>query len=718
MTDARHRRELGRVHRALRLLSDSNRMLTRIADEAAWLHAVCVNSVERGGYRMVWVGFAEQDEHKTVRAVAQAGLEAGYLESAAITWADEPRGRGPVGTAIRTGRPCITHNIPSDPAFAPWREAAMNRGYQSLIALPLISDGRTLGALAVYAGEADAFDSEEVAVLTELADDLVFGLNVLRTRRERERVAAALEKSQAQLAEAARQVVTLTEHSPDPIARLDRDGQYLYVNTVFERLVGISRSELLGKRIGEATAAHMSSSVQPQILTLRRTIEQVVNTGIPVETELSAVLPTGARAFDIRVIPERDDGERVASVLLIGRDITERRRVEERMRQLEEQSRHTQRLEAIGRLAGGVAHDFNNNLTAISGFVNLVLMGLDEHDHHRDNLREVQKAVERASALTRQLLAFSRRQVLQPKNIDLNALLADLEPMLRRTIGEHIQLHLSLTSEGARLWADGSQLQQVIVNLAVNARDAMPGGGELRFATAFVEVDDSWKREAQPIASSIPPGRYVRLTARDTGEGMSVETQARIFEPFFSTKPAGKGTGLGLATIYGIVKQSGGYIWVTSEVGVGTSFEIYLPAASGAIEPIEPVEPTAAIEGGNETILLAEDDDAIRNFACQTLTTFGYRVLEARDGEEALALAHDSPGVIHLLVTDVVMPGLTGPVLAERLKTERPATRVLFTSGYADSPAAQKLELRRSFLPKPFLPSELLKRVREVLDTA
>jgi two-component system cell cycle sensor histidine kinase/response regulator CckA len=708
------------VHRALRLLSDSNRMLTRIADEDAWLHAVCLNSVERGGYRMAWVGFAEQSEHKTVRAVAQAGLEEGYLESAAITWADEPRGRGPVGTAIRTALPCITRNIPNDPAFDPWREAALDRGYQSLIALPLIGDeGRAFGALAVYAGEADAFDTAEVDILTELAGDLVFGLNVLRTRRERERVAAALEKSQTQLEEAARQVLTLTEHSPDPIARLDRDGRYVYVNAVCERLIGIPRSEFLGKRIGDATAAHMSSPVAPEMLTLRQTIKQALRTGVPVETELSAVLPAGARTFDIRLIPERDDTGRIASVLMIGRDITERRRVDERMRQLEEQSRHTQRLEAIGRLAGGVAHDFNNNLTAISGFANLVLMDLEEDDRHRDNLREVQKAVERASALTRQLLAFSRRQVLQPKNVDLNALLGDLEPMLRRTIGEHIQLHLSLTPDLEGLWADASQLQQVIVNLAVNARDAMPGGGELRFTTALVEVDEAWERRHPAIANSIPPGRYVRLTASDTGEGMSVETQARIFEPFFSTKPAGKGTGLGLAMIYGTIKQSGGYIRVTSEIDVGSSFEIYLPAVTGAIEPVEAVEPATALERGSETILLAEDDDAVRQFAYQTLTAFGYRVLEARDGEEALALARESPDAIHLLVTDIVMPGLTGPALAERLKTERPATRVLFTSGYADSAAAlQNIELRRSFLPKPFLPAELLKRVREVLDTA
>jgi two-component system, cell cycle sensor histidine kinase and response regulator CckA len=720
MDDACRRHELGRVHRALRLLSDSNRMLTRVADEEAWLHAVCLNSVERGGYRMAWVAFAQQDEQKTVRAAARAGLDDGYIESAAITWADEPRGRGPVGTAIRTGRPSITRNVPSDPAFAPWRTAALDRGYQSLIALPLVEDGRTFGALAVYAGELDAFDPEEVEILSELADDLVFGLGVLRTRRERESVAAALAESQARLEESARQVLTLTDHSPDPIVRLARGGQYLYVNAVFERLAGISRSELVGRRIGEATAARMSKSVQPEILKLREMIDQVLDTGVPLEMELSAVLAPGNRTFDIRLIPERDDAGQVASVLLIGRDITERRRAEERMRQLEEQTRHTQRLEAIGRLAGGVAHDFNNNLTAISGFANLALMGLDdEDDRRRDNLREVQKAVERASALTRQLLAFSRRQVLQPKNVDLNALLADLEPMLRRTIGEHIQLHLSLTPALEALWADASQLQQVIVNLAVNARDAMPGGGELRFTTALEEVNDAWQRQRPAVASAIPLGRYVRLTASDSGEGMSAETRARIFEPFFSTKPAGKGTGLGLAMIYGIIKQSGGYIWVTSEVGVGTSFDIYLPAMTGKSEPVAAVEPVAALERGSETVLLAEDDDAVRQFASQTLTRFGYHVLEARNGEEALAIAREYAGAIQLLVTDIVMPGLTGPALAERLKIERPATRVLFTSGYADSAAAlQNAELRRSFLPKPFLPAELLKRVREVLDAA
>jgi CheY-like chemotaxis protein len=291
--------------------------------------------------------------------------------------------------------------------------------------------------------------------------------------------------------------------------------------------------------------------------------------------------------------------------------------------------------------------------------------------------------------------------------------------MLRRTIGEHIELHLSLAPDLQPLWADGSQLQQVIVNLAVNARDAMSGGGELRFTTTLVVVDEAWQRQHPAMMPPIPLGRYVRLTVSDTGEGMSAETQSRIFEPFFSTKKVGKGTGLGLATTYGIVKQSGGFIWVDSDINVGTSFEIYLPAVSGAVEPVERPEREAAIEGGSETVLLAEDDDAVRQFACQTLTTFGYRVLEARDGEEALALARQSAGVIHLLVTDIIMPRLTGPALAERLKNERPDTRVLFMSGYADSATTlQDTELRRSFLPKPFLPADLLKRVREALDAA
>jgi CheY-like chemotaxis protein len=372
-------------------------------------------------------------------------------------------------------------------------------------------------------------------------------------------------------------------------------------------------------------------------------------------------------------------------------------------------------MEAVGRLAGGVAHDFNNLLTAISGFTELVLDTLEETDARRADLFEVRKGAMRAASLTRQLLGFSRRQILQPKVLDVNALVSEIEQLLHRTIGEDIDLVLTFDPALEPVRADPNQLEQVVLNLAVNARDAMPTGGTLRFATEMVDVD----RVAAPRRLPMSPGRYVRLTITDTGAGMSPEIQQHIFEPFFTTKERNKGTGLGLATVYGIVKQSGGFVWVTSQVGLGTSFEIYLPPVHEAVEALVRVEQRATVTGGTETVLLAEDDGAVRRLMGIALCGYGYTVLEARDGEEALRMARsDRHRDIHLLITDVVMPGVSGRALASQFATERPEMRVLYTSGYAETVTMRAgLDRGVPLLAKPFLPGDLLQRVRETLDS-
>ena len=415
---------------------------------------------------------------------------------------------------------------------------------------------------------------------------------------------------------------------------------------------------------------------------------------------------------ELRIIHSRgrvvvDESNQVVRMVGTAQDITERKGLETRLRA-------AQQMEAVGRLAGGVAHDFNNLITAISGFTEMVLDTLDETDSRRADLLEVQKAAARAASLTAQLLAFGRRQFLQPKVLDLNALVGDVEKLLRRTIGEDIELFLTFDPALEPVRADPGQLEQVVVNIAVNARDAMPTGGQLRFVTDMVELDEAAARARAPMT----PGRYVRLTITDTGSGMAPEIQQHIFEPFFTTKSLNKGSGLGLATVYGIVQQSGGYVSVSSQPGAGTSFEVCLPAVKDAVEAPAPAGKTASLTGGTETVLLAEDDDAVRRLACLALRQHGYIVLEAHDGEEALRIARSDPRRhIHLLITDVVMPGLSGGDLALQLANDRPDMRVLYTSGYAED-ITMRSGLKRGvpLLAKPFIAGDIVRRVRETLD--
>jgi len=413
-------------------------------------------------------------------------------------------------------------------------------------------------------------------------------------------------------------------------------------------------------------------------------------------------------SYACHVEPLRDSDGQVSGAICMSLDITDRK-------QLEEQLRQAQKMEAVGRLAGGIAHDFNNLLMVIQGYGDLLVERLPTGDPLRRNAEQIQMASQRASSLTRQLLAFSRKQMLAPKILNIQTVVADMEKILRRLIGEDVQLETSSAPDLGLVKADRSQIEQVILNLAVNARDAMPQGGRLTIETANVELDASYSHPPAVLS----PGKYVMLAVTDNGCGMDAETQAHVFEPFFTTKEKGKGTGLGLATVYGVVKQSGGYVWVYSEPGRGTSFKIYLPRIVETAVPAgrEGKSDMQVPQRGSETILLVEDEKGVRELAREYLTSSGYTVIEAEDGHTALELAAMHVGPIHLLLTDVVMPGISGRELAERVGQIRPGIKIIYMSGYTDQAVVHHgiLENDAILLQKPFTLMTLAGKLREML---
>ncbi len=493
----------------------------------------------------------------------------------------------------------------------------------------------------------------------------------------------------------------LVEKAGLAIFVLDTQGRIVYFNRRLCELSGFDPEELHGFAFMDGVHPDDRKGV---LGFFRRWFSR--DPSAPVQYECRLLRKNGEiRYVEVNVTPVVEKGQVTGSRVYL-RDNTERR-------QMEEQLLLSRKMEAIGRLAGGVAHDFNNMLMVILGSCDLVLCGMDGSSPMYEKVEVIREAAERASSLTRQLLAFSRRQILEPKVVDLNDIVINTEKMLRRLIGEDIELNVVLDPGLGRVKADPSQMEQVIVNLALNARDAMPQGGCLTIEITNAELDDEYARGHV----SVVPGAYVMLAVSDTGPGMDEETKAKVFEPFFTTKE--KGTGLGLATVYGIVKQSGGNIWCYSEPGKGTTFKIYLPqveeeVAESSVEPGE----LAVLEGGAETLLVTEDDDAVREIAVSILRSAGYKVLEAANGDEALEVYKRYGGPVDLLITDVVMPGMSGRKLAERLGAMCPGIKVLYMSGYTDNIIAHHgvLDEGMKFIQKPFSRSDLLKRVRRVLS--
>ena len=491
----------------------------------------------------------------------------------------------------------------------------------------------------------------------------------------------------------------MVTHAPIGIY-IVQQGKFAMINPGFEAITGYTAQELLGQDCLSPVSPGYRAFVREQA------IQRLKGEGLP-PYEYQFINKSGETGWVMETVtPTQYKGQR--AVLGYFMDITP-------LKKLEAQFLQAQKMEAVGRLAGGIAHDFNNILGVIIGYAEIMWMGLKENDPLCGYLGEIKRAAVRAASLTRQLLAFSRKQIQQLEVINLNEVITDLETMLHRLIGEDLELVMELDSALLSVKADKGQIEQIILNLAVNAKDAMPQGGKLTIETCDVYLDETYCRD-HPYVS---PGPFVMLAVSDNGMGMDEETRAHIFEPFYTTKETGKGTGLGLSTVFGIVKQSGGSIEVYSEPGFGTTFKVYLPSAEKPAERPQ-AEIHASPLSGHETILVVEDDDGLRPLIIDVLKMYGYEVLEARDGDEALRICKDHEGPIHLMVTDVVMPRMSGRQLAEQVAPLYPQMQVLFMSGYTDNAIVHHgiLHEDTAYIQKPFAPDDLAKKVREVLATS
>lgn len=492
------------------------------------------------------------------------------------------------------------------------------------------------------------------------------------------------------------------ENSLLSIVVIDKEGRFSYVNPKASQDLGYSPEELIGQSFLVVLPPDEAERLQAMFAHTLHEKNPVM------DVEVRALRKDGSiRNVVFGWVPLLSENE-VVGLIACGMDITEKKC-------LEQELLAAQKLESLGRLAGGIAHDFNNILTAIFGYMELASEELPPDHPIQARLRDTERAAESAATLTQHLLAFARRKIIQPRLICLHELVQNLQPMLQRLIGENIELHVEV-KQVHPVKVDPGQMEQILVNLAVNSRDAMPQGGTLTIAVEDAVIDETYAQRHE----GVHPGNYVMLTVSDTGVGMDESIQQHIFEPFFTTKQQGRGTGLGLATCYGIVKQAGGHIWLYSEPGHGTTFKIFLPHAEGVPEELQPHEPTLPpIPKGTETILLAEDEPIVREVAASALRAQGYTVLEAGTGEEAIRLAEHHPTPIHLLITDAIMPGMSGRDLAEHLLQTGKVEKVLYVSGYTENAIVHQgvLEPGIFFLPKPFTPGSLLRKVREVLDT-
>jgi len=597
-------------------------------------------------------------------------------------------GHGLTEYLLRTGEPLlatpeVVQQLEHEGHISPLRKGSRSLDWMGV---PLKVGTHTFGAIVVQTYSRNIrYGARDKEILTFVARQIASAVEIKRNEQ-------ALRRSEARYR-------SLVQSSVYGIYRASLEGRFLDINSALINMLGYSSAE-------EVLLLDPEKDVFANPGEHKRLIEEFLRSGRMDGVEAKWKRKDGGQItvrISGRAVSSADEPADVLEA--IAEDVTERR-------VLEDQFRQSQKMEAVGRLAGGVAHDFNNLLMVISGYTEVILSNLTPDSSLFEKGQAIQQAADRATTLTRQLLAFSRKQLLELKVVDVNAVVQDMERLLRPLIGENVELVAELAPDSVHTRADAGQLEQVLMNLVVNAKDAMLNGGKLTIRTQSIVVDDN-HRWGQTF---IRPGHYVILSVSDTGMGMDKETQSRIFEPFFTTKEKGKGTGLGLSTVYGIVKQSGGYVMVQSEKGMGTTFNIYLPRVEAAADS-HAAAPARAAQGGSETVLLVEDEESVRQLVRETLTSKGYRVIEADNGEAALIAASKHTDTIDLIITDVVMPGMNGRELANQLLKDRPETKVLYLSGYTEDTVISEgsIESGTAFLQKPFTLLNLSRKVREVL---
>ncbi len=685
-----------RLNRALAMLSECRNVLFYTDDEIRLAENICRIIVEKGGYVLAWVGYVEDGFDKTVRPVCSWGYDENYTDILNISLDEKSiYGQGLSGPAIRSGKPCVTRNILTDPRLAPWRDEALRRGYASAVSLPLGREERTFGVLGIYSADADAFDAAEVELLMGLAGDMAYGITAIRTRLERKR-------SREFLVESEKRYRTLFNSASDAIFVSHVDGRLIDVNRKACEYLGYSREELIGMNITRfCKAAHCR---QHYLETLSE------NQNVVVETEYvckdGSFLPVELNTRKINYLHDM-------AILTVARDISERRRSEEEKNKLWRQLQDAQKRQALGTMASGIAHDFNNILFPIMGYIEMTMEDMPENSRSKKQLSEAMKAANRAKELVQHILTFSRNSSEQFTSLQIQPLIKEALKLIRSTLPANITIRQRIDKKCGPVLANPTQIHQIMMNLCNNAWHAMQKkGGTLEIALNEVEVDAEGTYD-------IRPGSYLRLTVSDTGHGMSKEIMERVFDPYFTTKKPGEGTGLGLAVVFGIVQSCKGEIRVYSEPDIGTSFHIYLPrieisqnAEHGHVEE-------RPIPCGTERILVTDDEESVLIMVTQMLEKLGYRITAFQDSAEALAVFCSQPDNFDLILTDQNMPKLSGEQLASEIRRVRSDIPMILCSGFNDTHTRERARQMgfNEFIMKPVIKRELAETLRQVLDS-
>lgn len=686
---------LSRLNRALKAYSECHQTLIRADNEQQLMQNICKTIVETGGYRVAWVGIAEKDEEKTIRPVAQFGDTQGYLKNLNVSWSNTDHGRGPTGTAIKTGKPVVVQYIEFDPKWEIWRENALRHGFRSSISLPLICCGKPFGALVIFSEETYAFDDDEVKLLSELADDLSYGITSLRVAQESEKV----EKEYRLLA-------SVIEQANEGIFLIDDKGVIQYVNPAVTTINGRDPVDMVGYNINTLVYQEPERQFYEAILKASFQEEHLVD-HFQYKQENGCILELDVITWSVT----DSFGNIISHVALI-------RNVSYEM-QLESQLRRAQRMEAIGTLAGGIAHDFNNTLASIITCTEMALEESPPGSTIRELLDIVLKSGLRGKSLVKQILTFSRQGEQERQEVRVDLVVSECLKLLRATLMPTIEIRLHIDKKLGLVFADPTQIQQIIMNLCTNAVHAMRGKthGEMDIWLNNVDITPS----AVTNLSNLPPGPYLCLTVRDNGHGMDAKTIDRIFDPFFSTKGQSEGTGLGLSVIHGIVSNHGGAITVESELGEGSQFKVYLPRLEKCTGVAVGSAPTI-VTPGTECILLVDDEENLVFGTKRMLKQLGYNVIAQTDPLAALQLFCTAPEKFDLIITDQAMPNMSGTELAREITRIRPDIPVILCTGYDTISSndtddiGETAEFINELALKPLIKGEIAAMIRRALD--